>query len=76
MSNIIINEQYQNSKYYFDGGKDDKIFIGKKKLFELGDNPQNLINVKNQIRQGFVYKRVPHITLKEIGKRVFASHPC
>ncbi len=35
MNNIIINEQYQNSNYYFDGGKDDKIFIGKKKLFDL-----------------------------------------
>ena len=40
---------------------------GKNKLIELGDNPQNISHVKNQIRQGFVYKRVPHITLKEIG---------
>ena len=40
---------------------------GKNKLIELGDNPQNISHVKNQIRQGFVYNRVPHITLKEIG---------
>ena len=31
MKSIIINEQYSNSKFYFDGGKEDKIFIGKKK---------------------------------------------
>ena len=37
MSNIIINEQYENSKFYFDSGKGDKICINKKKLFDLSN---------------------------------------
>ena len=37
MSNIIINGQYGNSKFYFDSGKGDKICINKKKLFDLSN---------------------------------------
>ena len=40
---------------------------GKNKLREIGENPSSDSPVSNQIRQGFVYKRVPHITLREIG---------
>ena len=30
MKNLILNEQYTNCKFYFNGGRGDKIFIGKK----------------------------------------------
>ena len=37
MKNLILNEQYTNCKFYFNGGRGDKIFIGKKKLFDLSN---------------------------------------
>lgn len=39
---------------------------GRKKAAELENRPPALEDVRNDIRKGFVFKRVPHITLKSI----------
>lgn len=46
---------------------------GKKKEEELLGVPQDKSGVANDVRKGFVYKRIPHVTLKSIAKNPFIT---
>ncbi len=85
MKSIIINEQYSNSKFYFDGGKEDKIFIGKKKLFDLsycsgvlllGHNSnvfkKTLVDFKKKNLSIFAH---PNIYAKKLAKKIKLFFP-
>ena len=85
MNSIIINEQYSNAKFYFDGGKEDKIFVGKKKLFDLsycsgvlllGHNSnvfkKTLVDFKKKNLSIFAH---PNIYAKKLSKKIKLFFP-
>ena len=43
MKNIILNEGYQNSKFFFSSGKNDRVFIKKKSFIDLSNCAGSLI---------------------------------
>jgi hypothetical protein len=43
MKNIVLNEGYQSSNFFFSSGKDDRIFIKKKSYIDLSNCAGSLI---------------------------------
>ena len=69
MSNIILNEAYNNSKNFFEKGIKDKIYIKRKSYIDLSNCAGSLILGHNNV----FYKKI----LKKYLKKNFSNfaHP-